>query len=840
MSRLLAALVALALCAALAGSAAVAAPRAAKEKNVAPKVRSDSQKAILKGGVEVEVKAKGKLAKKARRGRKPLVRVRLSSSTFDTAKDGALAPPEKVRLPRSGKAVARFELSGDGEADVTSCEARTLVASSRGRSAKRDLVRDTKECKPKPVDLSRADDCDFIAAQDTSRCMLPFPDDYYTRPDSSTATGKRIHFNTAATPANASDVHIDATPYEQNDGFSPGQTIVVRVPGLDNPDALDQTNPVGLRKLGKYDEKGAPVIAYDATTGTRWPIWTEIDSNASTPEDTAVLIHPARNFPGGDRIIIAMRKLRDEDGNELAAPEGFRYYRDDLPSAKGPINDQRARFESIFKTLEKAEIKRSNLYLAWDFTVASNENIAKNILAMRNDAFAQLGDDDLADGAVAGDAPEFEVTSVQDFQPTGGGPLSQDDDMARRVQGTFTVPCYMTDPDGPGGSPPCSPGSRLNLDANGVPQQNGTWTANFNCMIPYAALSSPARPSIYGHGLLGTANEATSSPQKTLGNTHGIMDCATDEIGMSNSDLGNTIGILQNMSDFPELADRLQQGMLDGLYLGRLLVNQQGFVSDPAFRVDDSQPVSGANPPVIDTSNLYYNGNSQGAIFGGALTAVAPDFTRASLGVGGMNYSVLLNRSLDFDQYALILNPSYPSKLEQALVLSMVQMLWDRGESNGYANVVTDNPLPDTPAHELLMDIAVGDHQVSNYTAETMARTVQAGIHTPIVYPGRWPDVDVGWGISPIESYPWTDSALVYWDPGPVRDDPNNPGETLGTDVPPIENLPNRTGVDPHENPRRTPAEQQMVSDFLQPNAQSQITDTCGGNPCYDYLFGGP
>ena len=22
--------------------------------------------------------------------------------------------------------------------------------------------------------------------------------------------------------------------------------------------------------------------------------------------------------------------------------------------------------------------------------------------------------------------------------------------MARRVQGTFTVPCYMTDPDGPG------------------------------------------------------------------------------------------------------------------------------------------------------------------------------------------------------------------------------------------------------------------------------------------------------------------------------------------------------------------------------------------------------
>ena len=84
-----------------------------------------------------------------------------------------------------------------------------------------------------------------------------------------------------------------------------------------------------------------------------------------------------------------------------------------------------------------------------------------------------------------------------------------------------------------------------------------------------------------------------------------MMDCATDEIGMSNSDLGNTIGILANMSKFPQLADRLQQGMLNGLYLGRLLDNDAahgGFVSDPAFRVDDEGPVDGTNPPVIDTT----------------------------------------------------------------------------------------------------------------------------------------------------------------------------------------------------------------------------------------------
>ena len=77
----------------------------------------------------------------------------------------------------------------------------------------------------------------------------------------------------------------------------------------------------------------------------------------------------------------------------------------------------------------------------------------------------------------------------------------------------------------------------------------------------------------------------------------------------------------------------------------------------------------------------------------------------------------------------------------------MVQMLWDRGESNGYAHRITDNPLPNTPPHEILMNIGVGDHQVTNFTAETMARTIGAAqIHTPIVYDGRWPGVDVGWG----------------------------------------------------------------------------------------------
>ena len=55
------------------------------------------------------------------------------------------------------------------------------------------------------------------------------------------------------------------------------------------------------------------------------------------------------------------------------------------------------------------------------------------------------------------------------------------------------------------------------------------------------------------------------------------------------------------------------------------------------------------------------------------------------LGVPGMNYSTLLNRSVDFDTYSRIFEPAYPSPLDRQLIQSIVQMLWDRAESNGYA-----------------------------------------------------------------------------------------------------------------------------------------------------------
>jgi hypothetical protein len=393
------------------------------------------------------------------------------------------------------------------------------------------------------------------------------------------------------------------------------------------------------------------------------------------------------------------------------------------------------------------------------------------------------------------------------------------------------VPCYL--------QPSCAAGGSFALGAGGLPSRNGTWTANFDCAIPHAAIddpgAEPARPQVYGHGLLGTANQV-GGQMSTTGQPHNFAICGTDAIGMSNSDVPNiAANVLPNLANFPQLADRLQQGLLNHLFLGRLLIHPDGFVGNEAFHVDDTDINSA---PVIDSEHVYYNGNSQGGILGGAITAIGVDWDRGSLGVPAMNYSVLLNRSIDFDVYKLILDPSYPDPMRQQLALSLIQMLWDRGEANGYAHRMTDNPLPNTPAHKVLMNVAFGDHQVTNFQADVEARTIGAATHVPILDPGRWPDVDVLWNVPAIPAYPYGGSAIFYGDIGPVRPDPGNPGETIGVPPPPLENIPNREGEDPHGAPRGAPDAFQLVSDFLQPDGA--ITNPCGSQPCHAGGWTGP
>ena len=642
---------------------------------------------------------------------------------------------------------------------------------------------------------------------DPAVCLQPWPNDHFTVADSSTATGRRLNLQLLAMPRNVAGIPVRPDEWNRNDGFSPGQKIVTRVPGLDSPAAFRNTGSVPITDIARTHDRDQPIVVINTRTLKRHLIWSELDANPADPKDVNLIIRPAVNLEEGTRYVVALRDLRDAQDRPIAAQEAFRIYRDQVPSADPRVQARRPHMESIFATLKKAGVARKHLYLAWDFTVASERNLSERALSIRDDAFAQLGDQNLSDMQVQGSAPLFQVTSTTDYTP------EEDSQIARQVQGSFVVPCYLN-------LPGCPPGSRFTYaPGSSVPLRipGNVQVANFTCLIPRAATdgaaATPARPSLYGHGLLGSASEITAGNIKAMAGEHNFVFCATDWSGMSTLDLPNIATILADLSNFSSLPDRAQQGFLNFMYLGRLMIHPAGFSANPAFQVTKN----GVSESVIDRRRLFYDGNSQGGIMGGSLTALAPDFDRAVLGVPGMNYSILLRRSVDFDQYAAVLYANYANELERPLILSLIQTLWDRGEANGFAHHMTNDPLPDTPPHRVLLHEAFGDHQVANVAAEVEARTIGAALHAPAVDPGRHSDVVPYHGIPAIASYPFTGSALVVWD--------------SGSPTPPTTNTPPRAGADPHGHPRNTAAARAQKSAFL--NIDGKVVDVCGGLPCY-------
>lgn len=645
-------------------------------------------------------------------------------------------------------------------------------------------------CDPPPtvgtIDVTLTTDpalCDPLGGE---RCYLPFPNNYFTLPSDDTATGLRVNFQRDALPANAAGVHVDPTELNRNDGFSPGSALTVQLPGVD----LAASGAAPQTDIARSLDADAPIVIMDMATGERHPYWAETDSGAPDDAHRLTFIRPARHFLEGHRYVVGLRGLVDQDGDALPASDVFRAYRDQLDTGIPALEGRRWAMEGLFGTLDFYGVPRDDLILAWDFTVASKRSLSERAIHMRDDAFEALGNN----------APAFQVTSVVD---------STRSDLLREVQGTFTVPNYLT---GTGAT-----GSVLN-NGNGpgsspVPQRNGNLTANFICTVPDSAVNAdgsanPTRMSLYGHGLMGSAREVYGAGSRfsRLSNT---TYCATWWIGMSEEDIGSVVAALQDMSAFRTLPDRLQQSLLNFQFLGRLMKHKDGLSTHPAFQTADGTPL-------LDQENLTFIGVSQGGILGGAATALSTEWDRAFLGVPGMNYSLLLDRSIDFDVFAELYDPSYPDRIDRQMGILLSQMLWDRGENSAYAQHLTSDGYASSGNKHVMLFAAFGDHQVANVSTDVMARTIGAELRAPGLAPGRSADVEPFWGIPAAPSLPdQGGSYYVMWD--------------FGTPTPPVGNVPNRAGEDPHGMGRSQDEVLDMALAFLE---DGTLVDTCAGGPC--------
>src|SRR5262249_22871323 len=197
--------------------------------------------------------------------------------------------------------------------------------------------------------------------------------------------------------------------------------------------------------------------------------------------------------------------------------------------------------------------------------------------------------------------------------------------------------------------------------------------------IPCSVFESgvTSRPMVIGHGLFGTGQEAVQAQidAKSPWQEWTYIAGATDWLGLSEkrdtSSDENLIGFhnirhgfsaLNNFAAFP---DRLRQGMVNTLVLGRMM--KLGiFNRDAAFQM----PPSNAGVFPGPAEEMYYSGSSLGGIHGTEFAALTPDIERFQLDVPAIAFSCLLQRSVDFSTFeAIIPSIGINDPMEYALFL---------------------------------------------------------------------------------------------------------------------------------------------------------------------------
>ena len=562
-------------------------------------------------------------------------------------------------------------------------------------------------------------DCDPLTP---TYCGFPYPNDYWTVADASTATGLRLALPLVTMPATRSSQRSNPDAFNEMDGFSPGIAAMTHFPGA---------TVAGLatpNTIGDSLEPSSPTVIIRADTGERLAHWVDLDEyvvqaklriEAGEPQpefsiqrdlaelrqEQALMLRPAIRPEDATRYIVAIRNVVDGDGVPVEPSPGFQALRDDVPSEDLIIESRRAHFEEIFATLEGEGVARDDLQIAWDFTTASRENNTSAMLHIRDDALAKFPNG---------------VPYTVELKNEG-----INEGIACRLEITFEMPLYMTKGE---------TGGLLNLGADGLPQQNGTFEYAAAMIVPEKAQLKSAGLVVHGHGQLG-AKEQVMGFQEIAVQTN-LIAFGLDHKGFSSDDVLTVVNAILggDLSTFRAIPERMHQGFLNYLMAMRTLSREADGGASTILNQALANDCGGAT---ADGSKRYYFGGSQGGILGASIMAINTDIERGMLAVPGQSYNLLLNRSGNFDEYSGQLYGNYGwNALDMQMNLALIQGLWDRAEPTGYSKYVRTDRFPNTPPHEVLIQVSKADHQVTNLGAHIMARTIGGVVNLePLIRP---------------------------------------------------------------------------------------------------------
>jgi hypothetical protein len=612
-------------------------------------------------------------------------------------------------------------------------------------------------------------------------CALPWPSNLYLKDDPSRKTGYTLSFGKTSLPSNRQGIHIDPAAYRKRDGYSVGTPLMLVIPGLDLSGFATEDH------IERSLSADAPLLFFEESAGAvrRIPYFVERDALDPDTATQTIFVRPAVILKEAARYVIALRGLKDTAGKPIPPAPAFARLLLGQTANIPALRDRQARFDRAFGFLEAQGIKRDTLTLAWDFHTASSESMHGDLLLMRDDALTRAG----AKG------PELTVTGITEYAKTAGSGLPVNEYIALELTGTFEVPSYLEDTKISGFD-----GSQIRRDPMGRPLAGGTRKPKFWVRIPHSAISgAPHGLVLYGHGLLGSGDQVRSGGFGKIMNDHRLIFFSTDLFGMSDVDAVPLLSILAELGRFRSLADRLHQGLVEWVLLARGMRERLGDL-----------PIVGMKKIQINKAELFYSGISQGGIFGGAFMALTPDVTYGHLGVPGNNYNTLLQRSVDYDQFAPIVSSAYGSQVQQNIALAAIQLLWDSTEPVSLLRHVTVEPFPGNQPHYVLLAPAKGDWQVAVLTDEIAGRS-DLGIKIMEHY-DRQRKVE----LVTEQKYPYRGSGVVLYDFG-------NPWPKLGNIA------PKDPPGDPHGKPRREDAHNRQMVTFFR---TGEIIDVCGGDGC--------
>jgi len=631
--------------------------------------------------------------------------------------------------------------------------------------------------EPDPIPLNVAPECEGLT---TLHCSLPWPSSQWLAEDATTATGYRLQYEAEGLPLNKNGELFEVEPYRFRDGFSPGAQMLTMFPADADLIATPGVAVEGSWALSLADD--SPTVLLDLTTGERVAHMVEVDARAHEDEGSGQLIpnlallyiRPAQRLEENHRYAVALRNIKLINGTDAVATPEFGALRDGHVTTSESIEARRPGFETMFEGLTAAGVERESLVQAWWFHTASGGNLRDSLIAMRDDAMERV--------------------------PVGGGTCTvetieedYDDRSWARIDGTYTVPLYV-DSD--------LTGAMVVRGDDGLPEFQGWAEAPFTMLVPRVLVepgADPGRLLTFGHGLMGSASgEGGGGFLRGLGNEYGMVTVATDWWGMSERDLVTVARALSDVGEFAPTGERLMQGMINQLVLTRSF---KGACKDLAELQHEGHSV-------IDDGDPYWLGISQGGIFGGTVMALSQDITRGALLVGGVNYPVLIGRSVDFEEYEIIYKTWYDRRTDREILMNVMSSLWDHTDPGVWLHHAVNDPLPDTPVKQILYQIARHDSQVSNLSSDMAVRALGIPLMTPSVV--------TPWGIeTTTEDAP---SAYVYYD--------------MLRDPPPAGNEPPDEGNGAHGDQRYVQAAKEQMNQFWQADGVVRnFCDTDGCNP---------